>query len=146
MAPADVPTPAADGWRHRSPAASGPLLFAVVRQRAGGRITFTTPLWADARGYLVGLLEQHAAEAVAAAEPDVARRARGAAEQVPVAPPARDWSVRVGGCRYGLGHQDLSPAPIPAESGQARATGVSASPAGLAPASAYQEGARPDVP
>ncbi len=89
---------------------SGPLVFAITRQRPGGRFTYTTPHWPDARRYLVGLLGQHAAQAQAAAELDVARRACAAARHVPVGPPAHDWSVQVGRCRYELSCQDVAAA------------------------------------
>ena len=87
------------------------VLYAVARSRPGGRFTYTTPLWPDARGYLVGLLDQHAIAATAAAAVDVARRARAAVGQVPTAPPADAWSVQVGDSCYVLGRQDLTPAP-----------------------------------
>ncbi len=97
---------------------SGPLVFAVTRQRLGGRFTYTTPHWPDARRYLVGLLEEHAAQAEAAAELDVARQAHAAARGVPVGPPAHDWSVRVGGCRYQLSCQDVAAAAAGAAGSQ----------------------------
>jgi hypothetical protein len=83
-----------------------PVVYAVARARAGGRFTYTTPLWPDARGYLVGLLEAHAAAAG-----DVARLARAAALQVPAGPPVGGWSVQVGACRYELERRDVGPAP-----------------------------------
>ncbi len=87
------------------------VLYAVARVRPGGRFTYTTPLWPDARGYLVGLLNQHAAAAAAAAAADVARRARAAAGQVPTVPPVGTWRVQLGDSRYVLGRQDLAPVP-----------------------------------
>jgi hypothetical protein len=94
-----------------------PVVYAVARSRAGGRFTYTTPHWPDARGYLLGLLEQHAAMAIAAAAVDVARRARAAAHQVPTAPPADAWGVQLGECRYSLACEDVAPA-------RARARGI----------------------
>ena len=87
-----------------------PVLYAVVRIRPGGRFTYTTPLWPDARGYLVGLLEQHAAAAIAAGAVEVARLARATAHQVPTAPPMAAWCVQVGECRYELARRHLGPA------------------------------------
>ncbi len=89
------------------PQPARPVVYAVARVRPGGRFTYLTPHWLDARGYLVGLLNQHAA----AAAGDVARRARAAAGQVPTVPPVDAWSVQVGDSRYVLGRQDLTPAP-----------------------------------
>src|SRR6266542_812173 len=88
-----------------------PVVYAVAPVRPGGRFTYTTPHWLDARGYLVGLLNQHATAAAAAAAVDVARRARAAAGQVPTVPPVDAWSVQVGDSRYVLGRQDLAPTP-----------------------------------
>jgi hypothetical protein len=70
-----------------------PVLYAVARTRAGGRFTYLTPHWPDARGYLVGLLEHDAGDV---------------AGQVPVDPPADTWSSQVGQCRYQLTRQDLA--------------------------------------
>jgi len=84
------------------------VLFAVARTRGGGRFTYLTPRWPDARGYLVGLLEAHAAAAAAA---DVAELARAAAGQVPAGPPVGGWSVQVGESRYQLERRDVGPAP-----------------------------------
>src|SRR6266545_639323 len=78
-----------------------PVVYAVARVRPGGRFTYLTPHWLDARGYLVGLLNQHA---IAAAAGAVARR-------VPTVPPVDAWSVQVGDSRYVLGRQDLAPVP-----------------------------------
>jgi hypothetical protein len=72
-----------------------PVLFVVSRTQADGRFTYMTPHWADARGYLVALLEQHGT-----------KRARNAASRVPTSPPGRAWGVRVNGCRYELGRRD----------------------------------------
>jgi hypothetical protein len=88
-----------------------PVLFTVARARGGGRFTYLTPHWPDARGWLVGLLNQHAAAATTAAALDVARLARAAAHQVPAVPPTGAWTVQVGQCRYQLDHKDLGPAP-----------------------------------
>jgi hypothetical protein len=93
-----------------------PVVYVVARARAGGRFTYLTPHWPDARGYLLGLLEQHAADAAAAV--DVAHLARATAGQVPTSPPAGAWSARVGECRYELARQDLAPAPGPAAHSQ----------------------------
>jgi len=91
-----------------------PVVFAATRTRPGGRFAYLTPRWPDARGYLVGLLEGHAAHAQAAGAGDVAELARAAARQVPTSPPAGAWRARVGECRYELGRQDLTPtAPGP---------------------------------
>jgi hypothetical protein len=99
---------AVGGAGQASPHASTrPVMFAVARVRPDGRFTYTTPHWPDARRYLVGLLEQHAAAATAAAALDVARRARTAASQVPAVPPAYAWRVQLGDTRYELRRQDL---------------------------------------
>jgi hypothetical protein len=96
------------------------VVYAVARARAGGRFTYTTPLWPDARGYLVGLFEEHAAAAIAAAAVDVARRAHAAAHQVPTAPPADAWSVQLREYCYELARQDLPSAPDPHQRPSAR--------------------------
>ena len=90
-----------------------PVVFAATRTRPGGRFAYLTPRWPDARGYLVGLLEGHAAHAEAAGAGGVAALARAAAGRVPTVPPAGTWRARVGECRYELGRQDLAPAAGP---------------------------------
>ncbi len=89
-----------------------PVVFAVARVHTGGRFTYLTPHWPDAHGYLVGLLEGHAA---ATAVPEVARSARVAARQVPAVLPAGAWSAQVGECRYQLARVEVCPAADAAE-------------------------------
>lgn len=106
------------------------VLYAVARSRPDGRSTYLTPLWPDARAHLVGLLERHAATAIAAAAVDVARRARAAANQVPTVPPASPWSVQLGECCYELASQDLAAAPDPHQAPALTGAGPGRVPAG----------------